>query len=103
MKIEVEWPEDEIQLRSLSAPQLAGGPAYRHLPEDHPDRPWLAYVKSLLCPHYYGAHGQGRTPQAAVDDAVRQVREYLARHPQGQYNVSKAPEVDLDISFLDDL
>ena len=103
MKIELEYPEDEIQLRHISAPCMIGGPAFRHLPEDDPTRPWLVYVKSLRVPHYYGAHGQGRTPQAAVDDALRQVREYLVKHPKGEYNVSAGPKLDLDLSGLGDL
>ena len=102
MRIEIEFPDDEIILKQLFHPSMGGGPALRHLPETDPSRPWLAYVKSVKSPTYYGAHGQGMTPQRAVDDALRQVREYLARHPQGAYNVNTGP-TGLDLSFLDGL
>lgn len=64
---------------------------------------WLVYLKSTECPTYYGAHGVGDTLQAAVDHAIDQINNYLARHPQGAYNVNvggRAPLIDLDLSDI---
>lgn len=99
MKIELEWPEDEILVNHIFAPHTLGGPAFRHLPEDDASRPWLVYVKSVKSPTYFGAQGFGMTPQRAVDDGLRQVREYLARNPEGAYN-TKTPGITLDLTGL---
>lgn len=103
MKVEFDYPEDEVIIKYIYAPSMMGGPAYKHLPEDDPSRPWSVYVKSVKSPTYYGAHGHGMNPQRAVDDAVRQVREYLVRNPQGAYNTN-VPKIDLDLTgIFDDL
>lgn len=63
---------------------------------------WLVYCTSVKCPTYFGAFGVGDTPQAAIDQALTKVNEYLARNPQGAYNVKAAP-TGLDLDFLKDL
>jgi len=100
MKIEFEYPEDELILQYLHSPTMAGGPAFRHLPEDHASRPWIVYTKSVKSKTYFGAIGIGMMPQAAINDALSKTRAYCDRHPQGAYATSKPPlNLALDLDF----
>lgn len=91
MKVEFEVPA-EATLKYLYAPSMVDRGKW-HEPG------WLAYLTCARCPTYSGAHGVGATAQAAIDHAVRQLNDYLARNPQGAYTQSTAP--GLDLSFLE--
>lgn len=96
MKIELEWPEDIATLNYIYAPameEFTGSKSLRAYTG------WLIHAKLTSYPHYFGCFGKGPTPQAAMDDAVRQLRDRLARYPQGDYNVN-VPGIDLDLSGL---
>jgi hypothetical protein len=94
MKIEFTIPDD-LTLKYIYAPSMVDR-------GKHAGPGWLVYCTSNTCPTYYGAFGIGPTPQAAVDHALAQANEYLARNPQGAYNVTTgtASPADLDLDFL---
>lgn len=96
MRIEFTVPDD-LDLKYFYSPSMVDRGKW--------NKPgWLVYCTSTACPTYYGTFGVGDTPQAAIDDALRQATEYLARNPQGAYNVSTAPTgLALDLDFLKDL
>ena len=91
MRIEADLPDD-LDLKYIYAPSMVDRGKWLA-------PGWLVYATSTKCPTYYGAFGIGATLQAACDHAARQVREYVARNPQGAYNVS-GPIFDLDLSSI---
>lgn len=95
MNVAFTVPED-LTLKYIYAPSMVDR-------GKHAGPGWLVYVTSNLCPTYYGAFGLGATPQSAIDQAQTKVNEYLARNPQGAYNVKAVPSAGLDLDFLKDL
>lgn len=100
MKIELEIPEG-VQFDRLCAPWVLGGPAFRHLPADHPSRPWMVELTSLKSMTPFWTRGFGMTPQAAVNDGVRLIEEHINKFPNGTYKVGN--DLDLDLSGLADI
>lgn len=95
MKVEFEVP-DSATFKYLYGPAMVDR-------GKHFGPGWLVYLTCNECPTYSGAFGIGPSPQAAVDHGVRQLQEYLARNPQGAYNVSAGSTISLDLDFLKDL
>lgn len=91
MKIEFTIPE-ELTLQYLYGPSMVDR-------GKHFGPGWLAHCVSTESKTYFGAHGVGATPQAAIDHCLRQANEYIARHPQGAYNVN-VPSIDLDLTDI---
>lgn len=89
MNISFEYDETRYELRQLIAPGTSLGKPY----------PWIAY----LCPKgmlWQGGQGRGATPQAAVDDMIRQLEERVARKVQTVYNGPKTSfSLELDLNF----
>lgn len=87
MKLELEWDETKYELRSLHAPDQSG--KFPHA--------WIAYARRVG--HVWeGGQGHASTPQAALDDMIRQIEERVARKRENGYNEAK-PAIVLDLNF----
>lgn len=91
MKLELEWDETKYRVKNIYAPDHTGKFAHD----------WIVYAEPANG-HYLGGQGKGLTPQAALDDMIRQIEERLAIRPQPVYNEAK-PAITLDLTFLENL
>jgi hypothetical protein len=95
MRLDLEWDETELDLKYIYGPSMVDRGKW-HSPG------WLIYARAVKCPTYYGAFGVGATPQLALAHALTQLRDYVARYPQGVYNtMTTSPSIVLDLSDLD--